>query len=327
MSTPSEREAALRRALLSAAEQIEPAPGGLERIQARLGRPRPLPVAWLEAAWTVLTMRSPDVIEAVRRRLAMVLGLAWERFGPRSASGPGPGSRLRWLRPLVAMSVAVFVIGSGIYIGLASPAAIFNTNGVTINGGDGGTHPGGAGHSGHGATYGNGSLPASPAPNSSGGSAACKKPRPRYESAPSTSPSPTSPATSPSQSTSPSPSPSDSASPNPSSSPPSSGGSAATPAAGLPGVIAGNAVSGTGGSKSGTSGKSARNGALSASATQSPVAGGPSLPSSNSPKYNPCPNRKRRHHGKTTTLASAAGPMSVQLSQTQPGEAVAVKLD
>ena len=35
MTTASEREAALRRALLSAAEYIEPTPGGLERIQER----------------------------------------------------------------------------------------------------------------------------------------------------------------------------------------------------------------------------------------------------------------------------------------------------
>jgi len=49
MSTASEREAALRRALQSAAEYIEPAPGGLERIHERLRRPRPVLVAWLEA--------------------------------------------------------------------------------------------------------------------------------------------------------------------------------------------------------------------------------------------------------------------------------------
>lgn len=85
MSTASEREVALRRALMSAAAQVEPAPGGLERIQARLGRPHPLPVAWLFAAWTGLVMRAPDAMAAMRRSAASALQLVADRFGPRSA--------------------------------------------------------------------------------------------------------------------------------------------------------------------------------------------------------------------------------------------------
>lgn len=56
MSTFSEHEAFLRRALHSAADSLEPGHDGLERIQARLQRPHPMPLAWAEAAWTGLAM-------------------------------------------------------------------------------------------------------------------------------------------------------------------------------------------------------------------------------------------------------------------------------
>ena len=47
--THFEQEEILRRALHAAADAIEPAADGLERIRERLSRPRPLAVAWLLA--------------------------------------------------------------------------------------------------------------------------------------------------------------------------------------------------------------------------------------------------------------------------------------
>ena len=42
----------LRRELHAAAESIEPAADGLNRIRERLSVPRPVPVAWLMVGWT-----------------------------------------------------------------------------------------------------------------------------------------------------------------------------------------------------------------------------------------------------------------------------------
>ncbi|HEY2313757.1 MAG TPA: hypothetical protein VGH96_09100, partial [Streptosporangiaceae bacterium] len=106
MSTLNEREAILRRALHAAAETVEPRFDGLERIQARLGRPRPVAVAWAEAAWTDLRLRAQPGLQRGLEWLASAIRLAYDRFGPT----PGrPGSRaartLVWVRPLAALGV------------------------------------------------------------------------------------------------------------------------------------------------------------------------------------------------------------------------------
>jgi hypothetical protein len=330
MNTPSEREAALRRALLSAAEQIEPTPGGLERIQARLARPRPLPVAWLGAAWTLVVMRSPDVIEAIRRRAAKVLGLVWERFGPRSVPGPGNGpQQLSWLRPLVAMSVAVFVIGAGIYVGLASPAAIFATGGVSPGAqGGGGPHPGGSARSGQGKADGSASGPAySVTPGSSGSSTACPTSVPRFQGPPKSSSSrPTTPSTSPST---PSPSPS---SPSPSVSPSSSPGDSTPPTSGSvaspeAGQASANPTLLGSGTSTGTT-DSARGGT---SATKSgSTARSKNGSSDNSQNDTSCPTTTsgRKHHKKTSTARLTSAQLArAKRTQTSPGGAVEAKLD
>jgi hypothetical protein len=327
MNTPSEREAALRRALLSAAEQIEPAPGGLERIQERLARPRPLPVAWLGAAWTVLVMRAPDVIEAIRRQAAKVLGLVWERFGPRSVPGRGTGpQRLSWLRPLAAMTVAVFVIGAGIYVGLASPASIFATGGVSSGSqGGSGPNPGGSARSGPGKPDGSASGASySVTPGSSGSSTACPTSTPRFQGPPKSSSSQSvSPSTSPSPSSSPaspstSPSVTSSSSPG-DSSPPASGGAAASPEVGQ----ASGSPAATG---SGTT-DSARGGT---NAIQSASTAHSKNGQSDNGQADPCPTTtpSRKHHKKTSSAALTSARLArTNRRQTQPGSAVEAKLD
>ena len=142
MSTPNEREAALRRALLAAAEQVEPAGDGLQLIQARLRTPRPLAIAWLEGLWTDLAARLPGVVQTAFAAVASGLRFAWDRFTPASA----PGEKARpasWLRPLAAMTVAVFVVATGAYVALSgsalngSPSSHFG-NGTNGGGGAGG---------------------------------------------------------------------------------------------------------------------------------------------------------------------------------------------
>jgi hypothetical protein len=337
MSTASEREAALRRALQSAANYIEPAPGGLDRIQERLGRPRPVLVAWLEAAWTVVMMRAPDVIEAVRRQAAKVLRLVWDRFGPKAAARPGP---LRWLRPLTAMSVAVFVVGASVYVGLESSTGAF-TIGASLGGqGLTGSHPSKSAPGGGGTADGSGYTSSNPGTSSSPGSTpACSKSSgtAQYSAPPpgsSTSPpsSSSAPATSTGPSTgSTSPSPSDSTTPDPGSSSPSADSGAASDAGQTNGnlVSAGaNAGTDTGASDTGVNGSPARRSAENTNASQSgaPLAAdGNSRPSRSDQKHSPCSTKSK--HTKKASSPSTATQTSAELGHTQPGRAVAAKLD
>ena len=334
MSTASEREAALRRALLSAAEQIEPAPGGLERIQQRLRRPRPALIAGADAAWTVVLMRAPDVIEALRRRASNVLRHVWDRFGPKSAQGSGP-PWLRWLRPLVAMSVAAFVVGAGVYIGLASPEGVFPTGGLSSGTqGDNGSPVGGPARGSHGTIDGTATQSVYPgAASSSGSSSSCSPSASPYNlgHAPTGAPIvPTTPTSTSSQTTTPPPSAtsSDSSSPNPSDSTSASGGgSAATPdpsvASGNPASAGGTTATGTGASDgtSQSTADSSQRGNRAAQSARSPATTGKSQPPSNSKQYNPCQKKKPK------PKKSSQATTSAKLTQTQPGGAVAAKLD
>lgn len=148
MSTVNEREM-LRRAL-KLADGIEPRADGLQRIQARLRPPRPLPIAWAEAAWTFLLMRVPAAFEEFVELLRSVASLAWERFGPsRGASAARASRTLGWLRPAAALGVTVFIVAAGTYIAIdtqqgISPSA---SNAVRSTGSGGG---GGGGSQGNG---------------------------------------------------------------------------------------------------------------------------------------------------------------------------------
>lgn len=335
MSTPSEREAALRRALLSAAEQIEPAPGGLERIQARLGRPRPLPVAWFEAAWTVLVMRVPDIIEAIRRPAAKGLRLVWQRFGPGSTVGAGP-QRLSWLRPLAAMSVAVFVLGAGAYVALDSiSASIFQAGSNSLGGqGGNGSHSGGPGQPGRSTALSNGSRPGYlGGPNPSASSTACAKTPVPFHSGqePSTGASiqPPTPTPSPSDTNtgSPSPTPTDTTSPTPGgSTPPSGGNSVATPGAGL--------LGGNGAPAGATALNGTGNNASPAQSTSPSEAAGAKRTPAGKTVSNPCSSPKPKHKGHRTAgvnarpaAASAGRLTSAERTSTRPGGQGAAKLD
>jgi hypothetical protein len=140
MSTLSEREEALRRALFSAAQSIEPAADGFERIQARLGTPRPALVAWIEGAWSGLLRRSPVFIQDIGRWLARGAALVWERFGPTTRGSHRRSGPLAWLRPAAAMTVAIFVVAAGVYVAL-NPSDLFSTS-AGLNSQNSGNGPG-----------------------------------------------------------------------------------------------------------------------------------------------------------------------------------------
>ena len=148
MSTLSEREAALRRALHAAADAFEPGPDGLQRIQSRLGRPRPVAVAWAEAAWLDLRLWAPAALQTVLDRIASGGRLAWQRFGPtprrsghRAARPHGWLRQHGMLRPLAALGVTVFIVAAGAYVAIDAQQAIFpsSSNSTGSGGGNSGT--------------------------------------------------------------------------------------------------------------------------------------------------------------------------------------------
>ena len=138
MTQDRDYEDALRRALAAAAESIEPAGDGLQRIRHRLDSPRsPRSVIsgcaeWLERHGTRFLVRLEPATEAGRsalRRSGPLLALA--RFlrgllGPReggagghrgTAGSPGRlGPAGAWLKPVLAVSAAVAIVVVGVVI-------------------------------------------------------------------------------------------------------------------------------------------------------------------------------------------------------------------
>lgn len=242
MSAPDDYDL-LRSALLAAADSIEPGPEGLERIQARLRQPRPLPIAWLQTTWTRLALRIPDQVWAVPYRLADWLREGWRQLSGALSSGRRP--RLGWARPAL-LTAAVILMGVGTYVAIAvqEPAAPANSN---LPNSPHRAKPGNTGQPGSGASAsssaGPSGLGSAPSPSST---TSCKPARTTH-SAPAGSGSPTtSPSSTPSPSSStasPSPSaPATTSPPAPTSSPPSpststgsSGGSGGTSATGSTG--------------------------------------------------------------------------------------------
>lgn len=139
MTQDRDYEEALRRALTAAAESIEPAGDGLQRIRHRLDSPRsPRSVLsgcaeWLELHGTRFLVRLEPVTEAGRaavRRTGPLLvlvsflrrllspGAARRDSGPRGAAGsPGRlGPAGPWLKPLSAVAAAVAIVAAGVVI-------------------------------------------------------------------------------------------------------------------------------------------------------------------------------------------------------------------
>jgi hypothetical protein len=239
MSTVNERDV-LRRAL-HLADGIDPRADGLQRIQARLSPPRPVTVAWAEAAWTDVRMRGPAELRRFLEWLLSVARLAWDRFGPQSMSSGGRTSRtFGWLRPAAALGVTVFIVAAGAYVAFSAQQAIFpagsNSTHSTGGGGGGSTNGGGGNNTRSQSSVGSvGSTGSKTKP----GSCVTSKPS---RGAPSAS---TSSGQTPGTSPTPSPSTSSSASPTPTVSDSSSPGASSTPTAGAANAAMAPTVAGT----------------------------------------------------------------------------------
>ncbi len=154
MSTLSEREAILRRALHAAADGIEPGGDGLQRIQSRLGRPRPLRDGLGRGRrGRTCILRAPGGLQS-----ASSSGWPTRRGSPGSASGPTSGdgraaarpAPLSWLRPLAALGVTVFIVAAGAYVALDAQQAIFPSSASSANSPGGNTGSGGGAGGGSG---------------------------------------------------------------------------------------------------------------------------------------------------------------------------------
>jgi hypothetical protein len=107
-------EEILRRALHAAADPVESADDGLQRIRARLTTPRPLLVAWIMAGYSAGASRAQSGLLAISAWLQGVRGAVSEH-----ARGAGPG-RLpdrrhpARLRAGAVLAIAVFLMTAGV---------------------------------------------------------------------------------------------------------------------------------------------------------------------------------------------------------------------
>ena len=245
----------LRQALHAAAENIEPAADGLERIRARI---RPSPVFSLATAaawWSGVSVRLASWAEPAVSAALEFFWTAVDRFRPGGDSEHGRG-RYGWLRPVAAMGTAIFVVAAGAFAVMTLPQATgLNSSALPWNTHDGSSAPAGtSGLNGNGSqlitgpstTGAPGTMPGVPIAKTScspsGGKKTSTSPPPATSSSPpassppvSSPPATTPPATSPPVSDTPtSPPASDSTTPDP--------GSAITP---TPSVVTPPAGSGT----------------------------------------------------------------------------------
>jgi hypothetical protein len=258
-------EAVLRSILRAAADQVEPRADGLERIQHRLTRPRPLAVAWAMITWTRLSMRLSSSFRYLADRVVTEYRVATERFMPPPADREGRRARLAWLRPVAAMSTAVAVIGAVVYLA-AGFSQVASQTGADTNARGGGHHGGAtSGQSGLGKSQAQSTAPQTSrsGQSSSSGNSNCatsgtknQSPPPTISSAPSSTPPTGTTSPSPSQTPTPTTTPTPTPTPTTSSTDPSTSnpgnGSSSSPATGSSGT-AGNAANQTraNGAKSG----------------------------------------------------------------------------
>ena len=219
----------LRRVLREEADAVMPADDGLERIQARLTRPRPLPVAWVMAVFSGAGRRAEGAAHSAQVWLQTLPGAAQARLGwPRGGWPRG------WRSPAVLAACATVAVVVGILALTPLPQQAVSGTAALIRS-IGGGHAGGTGRGG-GQAEGGGAQPV-PGTSSSTSPGRQEHRHPTASPSPSVVPSATpdpaassSAAASPSPSSSPSPTPapscpSPSASPSPSPSPSSSPGS------------------------------------------------------------------------------------------------------
>jgi hypothetical protein len=217
---------AFRQALRAAADQLEPAADGLQRIHARVShrRPMPLPIAWVDVALTKLSLRIPDGAWTAWDRAAVQVKGAVARYVPAQARALSGRLRLGWMRPVAAMSVVAFIVAAVVYMAIDVPQALYPTGIVsaTGHGQKGAGHATGAAPGQSLTTGGSRTSPGQSPTSGATNHTTCATKNPTITPHPSSSSTPP-----PSQSSSPSPSSSTSTSTSPTPTPSDSSGSTA----------------------------------------------------------------------------------------------------
>lgn len=221
-------EAALRRALHAAAEQVDPGGDGLDRIRERVRhrRPMPLPIAWVDIALTRLSLRVPDGFWAAWDRVAHEARSVAQHLLPAPARDHAARSGRTWLgwaRPLAAMSTGIFIVAAVVYMAVEVPQVISPIGSSLPSRQNTGQHQPGGGDTGPGGQADTKAVPSQsifPAPTATNSTTCAKTkpappktitvpPSPSPSTTPPTSPTPTPTSPSPSTSASPTPTPSD----------------------------------------------------------------------------------------------------------------------
>jgi hypothetical protein len=305
-------ERILRRILLAAADQVEPRADGLERIQHRLGRPRPAVVAWAMVAWTRLSLRASSGLGYLADRVVTECRLATERFLPQASGGP---TRLRWLRPLAAMGTAVAIIGVVVYMAAGFSQVIAPSSSETGSTGSASHNAGGNPSAGSGHALGtSGTQPGSSTGPSGGTRSGPNCASPGASTAPATIQPPPGESTSPTSTGSPSPSstpsPTPTGTPTPTPTPSSSSSTGTT-----------NPGSGSSSSPTTDGASIAKSRDAGTSKTISTVALTRGDATSNPTVSASCPTKKPAKKGKSHSMSpDAAGPFTAPALTANPGK-------
>jgi hypothetical protein len=212
-------EDALRRALRTAADSVEPAADGLDRIRSRICARRPVPSGWNMAELAGPAGPAGPGNPVLRKLLPVSIAAqaAFHAVVQRFRPGPDGIGWYRWLRPTAALATGLFVVLAGSWAITALPQVIAPSAGNGSAPGSGGGRVPAASSSGPAAPR-TGSQSPVASPSYSNPSSATYPPRHRVKSSPSVSSPSASPTPSSSPSASPTPSSSPSASPTPSAS-------------------------------------------------------------------------------------------------------------
>ena len=181
----------VRRALQVAADSVEPAADGLERIRARLTRPYPVLVAWLMAGYSEAARRTRGGLQCVS---------AWLRTSRSPVIEHFQAALPRRLRSAAVLAIAAFVAAAGVLMLTPLPRQAITHATALLRPFESGGSSGGAGQpvvSGHGTQL-------SPGGTGVTASGPGKWSPSHRATASCAAPAPTSPATSPTASRAPS---------------------------------------------------------------------------------------------------------------------------
>ena len=142
----------LRRALHAAADSVEPSADGLERIRERLGHPPLLSFSSIAGWYSVAVVRFTGWAVPAFGTACEIFWALVDRFRPLDTPPGHAKPGLRWLRPVTATALAIFVVAGGGLAAEVIPGAISAAPAGDSGPGGGIGGPGGA--TGQGAVHG-----------------------------------------------------------------------------------------------------------------------------------------------------------------------------